>query len=345
MNQPSSRPLPFSHPAPLLPQSLPHHMISPKRFDKKNQKTGRKRASRPKVRTGCQTCKYGVLSGLYIFNFIDDLVPRTRHVKCDETRPSCLRCLKVDFECDFLLAKSSRKDVDSRPKVKPLAPKPTSTHIIFHPPSRNMFRNERERRSFQYFCQKTAHELSGCYATDLWRLILQACERDTAICHAVIAIGALDLTSNKSKPRPQLRLTASDEVEQDHRFALQQHGIAIRQMRESTSAKKSDLRTMLIGCILLTCFETFHGNHQSAVMQIQSGLNLIEDWYSKVTSNSDHLLGTSSPSPYILEDEIVQAFGRLDVHCRTLKDSLSPVILRLYLFSSPILRLLQILSI
>jgi hypothetical protein len=35
----------------------------------------RKRAAKPKVRTGCITCK-------------------VRRVKCDEMRPECLRCVK-----------------------------------------------------------------------------------------------------------------------------------------------------------------------------------------------------------------------------------------------------------
>jgi Zn(2)-Cys(6) binuclear cluster domain-containing protein len=43
--------------------------------------TNRKRASMPKVRTGCVTCK-------------------VRHVKCDERRQVCSRCDKALINCD-----------------------------------------------------------------------------------------------------------------------------------------------------------------------------------------------------------------------------------------------------
>ncbi|WJG35826.1 uncharacterized protein FOBCDRAFT_228081, partial [Fusarium oxysporum Fo47] len=41
----------------------------------------RTRASRPKVKTGCITCKI-------------------RHLKCDETKPKCKRCVKDKHTCD-----------------------------------------------------------------------------------------------------------------------------------------------------------------------------------------------------------------------------------------------------
>ncbi|RFU23729.1 hypothetical protein B7463_g12608, partial [Scytalidium lignicola] len=44
-------------------------------------KIRRSRASKPKVRTGCTTCKI-------------------RHVKCDETKPACMRCVKFGRQCD-----------------------------------------------------------------------------------------------------------------------------------------------------------------------------------------------------------------------------------------------------
>src|SRR5690349_9284878 len=39
-----------------------------------------RRVSTPKVRTGCITCK-------------------TRHVKCDERKPTCFRCEKAGMKC------------------------------------------------------------------------------------------------------------------------------------------------------------------------------------------------------------------------------------------------------
>jgi hypothetical protein len=203
-------------------------------------------------------------------------------------------------------------------KAKTLIPRPSPSHTVFYPLSQKLFGDEQEQRYFRFFCDKTSHGLSGYFDSVFWsQLVLQVCENDPAIRHAVVAIGALDLISKRSRQAHQV---LNDEAEQDHRFALQQYGLSIRRMRESTSERKVDLRTMLIGCILLACFESFHGNHQSAIAQMQSGLSLLEDWHSQNTRNSDEVLGTSSPSPFVVDDEILQALGRLDLQSMTFLD-------------------------
>ena len=85
-------------------------------------------------------------------------------------------------------------------------------------------------------------------------------------------------------------------------------------MRESNLDGHIDVRTTLIDCILLMCFETFHGNHQSAIAQVLSGLSLMEEWHRKNTGNPSDVFGASSPSPFAIEDELFQALGHLDIH-------------------------------
>ncbi|KAG9237331.1 hypothetical protein BJ875DRAFT_438493 [Amylocarpus encephaloides] len=55
-------------------------------------KVRKTRASKPKVKTGCQTCKI-------------------RRVKCDETKPACLRCVKFGHQCDGYVNKTPSKPV------------------------------------------------------------------------------------------------------------------------------------------------------------------------------------------------------------------------------------------
>lgn len=55
--------------------------------------SNRRRKWAPKARTGCKTCK-------------------TRHVKCDEARPSCRRCILSGFRCEGYLETPSTDDVD-----------------------------------------------------------------------------------------------------------------------------------------------------------------------------------------------------------------------------------------
>ncbi|EPE34970.1 Zn2/Cys6 DNA-binding protein [Glarea lozoyensis ATCC 20868] len=59
-------------------------------------KVRKTRASKPKVKTGCQTCKI-------------------RRVKCDETKPACLRCVKFGHQCDGYINKNPTKPSSGSP--------------------------------------------------------------------------------------------------------------------------------------------------------------------------------------------------------------------------------------
>jgi hypothetical protein len=63
----------------------------------------RKRASKPKVRTGCISCK-------------------RRHVKCDEGKPTCVRCDDLGIPCEgYMPPKNTRRT--SEPSTRLLLPK------------------------------------------------------------------------------------------------------------------------------------------------------------------------------------------------------------------------------
>jgi hypothetical protein len=212
-----------------------------------------------------------------------------------------------------------------------LMPKSQSSQTVSHPPSKSLFQSDLEQRYFRIFCDKISRELSGLFDSTLWsRIVLQAVENDPGIRHIVIAIGALGFTSKVVASRLPLLSDSSDqalklfhdEIQKHHHLALKQYAIAIRLLRKSASERKNDVRTMILGCVLTACFETFHGDHESAIAQIQSGLNLVEEWHkgNKNTKGTDNLLGTTSPSPYTIEDELMQALGRLDIQAMSFLD-------------------------
>jgi hypothetical protein len=110
-------------------------------------------------------------------------------------------------------------------------------------------------------------------------LVLQACELDPTICHAVAAIGALDKTLNiTSQARYGMgsvqQRAESLDGEAHYKFAVQQYEKAIKGMRDSVAKGRQDLSSTLIARLLAVCFELFHGNMQSAPGQAQSGLKL-----------------------------------------------------------------------
>jgi hypothetical protein len=107
---------------------------------------------------------------------------------------------------------------------------------------------------------KTAASLATYFKVSLWdRIILQACKSTPPIQHAVIAIGALDLTMDVAQRRQGLSPTIPGDDRSlafDHRrFALIQYGKAIKRTEDVLSLGAQGIRTALIVCLLTVCFE------------------------------------------------------------------------------------------
>jgi hypothetical protein len=181
-------------------------------------------------------------------------------------------------------------------------------------------------------------------------MILQACMHEASIRHAAVAIGALGKTyemvhagkcpTDGSSVSLELeRLPApgttretrtrhgsssddpSHESYMHHRHALEQYDKAIKRMRNDICSGNQSMRTTLIICIIIICFEAIHGNHESAAGQLQSGLALIQDWVAKHNrSLLHHPQGFSSPAPEVIEDFLVQSFGRMEIQSMSVFD-------------------------
>jgi Fungal specific transcription factor domain len=176
---------------------------------------------------------------------------------------------------------------------------------------------------FRYFHEKTVSRMSGYVDESIWnRLVLHASENEPSIRHAVIAIGALDMALEEAA-EPQSRLAAlhiGDEGSKPvshHQFALQQYAKAIKRMRETLSEPRKDMRNTLIACLLFVCFETFLGNNEVALNETKSGFKLISGWLPQFVNQSslrhDPMQGSRSRVPYVIEDELIRAFARLDI--------------------------------
>ncbi|PMD29927.1 hypothetical protein L207DRAFT_538384 [Hyaloscypha variabilis F] len=285
-------------------------------------KVKKTRASKPKVKTGCQTCKI-------------------RRVKCDETKPSCMRCVRFGHQCDGYSnkspsksgssSKSSRTLVPKSPTQSPLSPS-TSSATAFSPvsscsaaklypsPPRNLFQTQHEHEAFQTFCSRTSYQLSSAFSSDLWtRLMVQACETEPSIRHAVIAIGALNLTAPLPGPESSVGTLK-------HNFAFRQYSKALCLLRRDVAGGMCDLRTTLIACLLFYCFESFHGYHELAISQVYSGLKLIREWttsYYKPDDNGRRRTRIGSEDPYTVEDDILRAFSNLEIQVMTYADGRS----------------------
>jgi hypothetical protein len=202
-----------------------------------------------------------------------------------------------------------------------LLPKSTeqATNVVANfsaQPLSNLFSTDLEHRYFRVFCEKVATQLTGFIDSSIWnQLVLQSSEQNESVRHGIIALGALQITLQASKCATQ----AYSPVARDehYTFAIKQYSKAITKMRISISRKRNDLRTTLLTSLLIICFECLHGNHESAIAQMKSSLNLLEDWLGSQksalsdtshTSNSPSVhsaaaFGFRSPAPNTIEDE------------------------------------------
>jgi len=211
------------------------------------------------------------------------------------------------------------------PKVVPSTPTESPTSAFGDDLWPSSGAGDLEYRYFRFFHEKTVSRLSGYLDEALWnRLVLQACENEPSIRHAVIAIGALDMafecgeiSQNGTTPTsPQMDERRSNAVSH-HQFALQQYAKAIKQMRDTLSEPRRDMRNTLIACLLFVCFETFHANNHLALDEAQSGLKMVNGWLPQFVKqgalHANHVPGPRSPASYVIEDELIHAFTRLDL--------------------------------
>ncbi|KAK4177101.1 hypothetical protein QBC36DRAFT_327786 [Triangularia setosa] len=258
------------------------------------------RASVPKVRSGCVTWR--------------------RHVKCDEAKPACQRCLKWQGFCDGYRAAelAPPKDDKRRRRSSPSARSETSDSGL--PDNfeslqlgdqfgvgENSSQESSQNSEFDdqwetFYCDcwsSLANNLGGGWFSSrlFTQTIPQISQDEPAIRYAILAIGALacSLSPNIVPAGPSV----GDANDYHYNAALTHYGQAIRLIRlqqEPNSA--STLRVAVVACILFACFEVLHGSHEAAVNHISFG--------------SLMLVGQAAAGQIKLEDEIMQVFERME---------------------------------
>ena len=130
----------------------------------------RTRESTSKVRTGCSTCK-------------------RRHLRCDETKPSCQRCAIGGRECEYSTA--------------PAAPSRNVMIVYLSPVKRQpvLFLND---QGLDFYHQNLAARLDGQFESKFWsKLVLQLSHSEPSIRHAVSAISVIYRDVESALRHPQ----------------------------------------------------------------------------------------------------------------------------------------------
>jgi hypothetical protein len=94
------------------------------------------------------------------------------------------------------------------------------------------------------------------------------------------------------------------ETDDHHVFALRQYSKAINSLRQKVFSTDYDLRTALVASLLIVCFETYHGNYESANRQSKTTVRLVE---SRPASTA------ASRSKGEVNIELLRAIDRLEI--------------------------------
>ena len=256
-----------------------------------------------KVRTGCVTCKSVFLPDpkFFIVTILISLIAyRIRRIKCDEGKPSCIKCQSTGRVCDgYTTAKVERKC--SKQISAPLLYFPR----ILLPKSSG---NRQEQRYLSFFQEKSAAAFAGYFDSAFWEcLVLQVSVSVPAVRHAVIALASL----HESYGNNQLFDFDSSLGHPTLNFALQQYAKSVSHLNKYLVAENTpSIGVVLICCVLFIAFESLQGNSDSTACHLLNGSKILRDWEgSKNSTNST-----------IHQDEIRPVFQQLNVQAKSLLD-------------------------
>ncbi|EXL74442.1 hypothetical protein FOPG_10470 [Fusarium oxysporum f. sp. conglutinans race 2 54008] len=234
-----------------------------------------KRASAPKSRNGCITCKI-------------------RHLKCDEAKPVCNRCCEDKIKCDgYAMPKPKAPRRKHRKKTAPTNSDTMSLCLTIDDiPSLT----SSERLYFQHFLQFTTTQLSlSSGSTNFWlRYALPIGYQFESIRYSMIAVGA-------SHRLFMAKSLGQSDIGELKGFATHQYNKAIASIIPSMTASQ-DLHIIMICCLLFVSFEGLTGRYDELLQHLSAGISLF-----------DSALPSSNDEERAMTTKLAEMFCRLGV--------------------------------
>ncbi|KAK0124117.1 hypothetical protein ONS95_009100 [Cadophora gregata] len=233
------------------------------------------RAGKPKVRTGCKTCK-------------------RRKVKCDEGKPGCLRCLKFGTECEGYRPKRSGQQAK--------ATKGTTAHrkrLLLPNDSQLILRRASEPIPHSPQQPLAASQLKGGLEDQQYLGIKNTTEEDSSLWdfgeevlhnipwdhrqsdlpHTEPTIQQLnDSIAALSKAKNLERAGDMSGLASAHfNYAFRQYGRALEGIREIASSPSETHPTKLLlhASVLIFIFESIQDNSMVAITHLKSAYNAL----------------------------------------------------------------------
>ncbi|KAK5993313.1 putative transcriptional regulatory protein C15D4.02 [Cladobotryum mycophilum] len=200
---------------------------------------------------------------------------------------------------------------------RPLNPLLASiTKPTMYQPSSTLALQHTEGLYFELFRIQTASELSGYFNSTFWtQRVLQECHYEPAIRHAVIALGALYKTLEQSCEPDATPMAGAmsrlDSVMCHWQVAIRQYSEACNSIISLKEGSLATNRTLLMASVLLTCFDSFIGDHKQAIRQIQTGLGLLD----RIQAEEAHFPAQIQQEH--VEEDLLVIFTRLAIQAKS----------------------------
>ncbi|PMD30050.1 hypothetical protein L207DRAFT_230501 [Hyaloscypha variabilis F] len=259
--------------------------------------TKRTRKGGHRGKTGCSTC-------------------RTRHVKCDEGKPSCLNCTSTGRKCDGYQCIEAPNILQALPllafaqsytnQTSPWNDSQVTLATTLGLPS-----NEQNNRLFHSFLQDCVPSLTEAMDSEFWRRSILRASSSPAVQHAAIAFGAVYeqrmLSQNMHSGQDGKRLELTSSL---------RYAVAIRTLRYCTAEPSQTpemLEEIMIACLIFIFMEILRGDDVAAATHLDGALKIyscarstgevhIQAKENKITSDIDIAVGS-----------ITKSFLRLDI--------------------------------
>ncbi|KAF5630104.1 hypothetical protein F52700_7462 [Fusarium sp. NRRL 52700] len=152
--------------------------------------------------------------------------PAVRRVKCDEARPSCLRCMSTGRTCDGYEETAAEQVLQDLP--------PIQTVIAG-------YGNSQEARSIQFFIERTLSQLTSFFPDEFWGIsVLQIAQYEPSISHALVSFSAYHEAFTNGIPGDKMP------------FALKHYNLSIKELYASHSSLS---HVHLVSCLVFICIE------------------------------------------------------------------------------------------
>ncbi|KAK2776238.1 hypothetical protein FQN53_002769 [Emmonsiellopsis sp. PD_33] len=219
---------------------------------------------------------------------------RIRRIKCDEAKPSCVRCTSTGRKCDgYAPEPLSKKELalvlETQSQQKLLSRRQNAASSFMppaQPPVYPACADETERQYLDFFRSDTARISGGLFSPSFWEaVVLQISHTEPAIRHGIIALGALhkkiELEVAEGAGRPQAEATQERAL-----YAMKHYGKAVgyakKLLADAEAAhnrheQANNRDVAFIACIIFVCYENLAGNYATATMHLRSGLRILEE--------------------------------------------------------------------